>query len=275
MYSAGVLDDAAQVCRDGSESWAPISSLIASAEQQQSSRSSSQRKQAYRKPKRNSLFLPIIGVSVLLVIATGFFFIQQGDYHAFKGKSLAVVTAVASARPAPIIPAPPKPRISDDTRSRVLNFVEKGSKLSTMTQQGVAFTPFSDQLTDVKSSWETLAVIGLPETWNRERTVLESAIEGWTLAKEIWERKVKAASNQDEDLELAVGAAKIYGNRLKQYSETAARCTGDDSPRRTLEQTGLVDLNIISIDNAIRWSLSTASLSFLKAREGIKLKINE
>jgi len=72
------------------------------------------------------------------------------------------VERLKSAQPS--APTPPKPTISDDTKSRVLNFIEKASKLAAMTDQGVAFTPFSDQLAEVKSVWQTLTIVNWPET---------------------------------------------------------------------------------------------------------------
>ena len=72
------------------------------------------------------------------------------------------VERLKSAQPS--APTPPKSTISDDTKSRVLNFIEKASKLAAMTDQGVAFTPFSDQLAEVKSVWQTLTIVNWPET---------------------------------------------------------------------------------------------------------------
>jgi hypothetical protein len=116
--------------------------------------------------QRNPLFIPLIALAALFVITVA----GGGFYFGRRSAPQAASVAAPALTPEPIPatpPTPPKPTISEDTKSRVLNFIEKASKLAAMTDQGVAFTPFSDQLAEVKSVWQTLTIVNWPETWNR------------------------------------------------------------------------------------------------------------
>src|SRR5437762_29490 len=74
---------------------------------------------------RNPLLLPLIGVSALLILgfATASFLILSRSHRA--AQIIPAATPIAAAEltsEATRPPAPPKSRISDDTKSRVLNF---------------------------------------------------------------------------------------------------------------------------------------------------------
>ena len=145
------------------------------------------------KVQRSPLLNPrIVSIAFFVVtVAGGAFYIVR------RGASPATIPPVAATTPgSTVVPSEsvvkgstPPPKLTEDTKSRVLNFIEKGSKLTALTDQGVSFISFSDQLAEVKSVWQTLTLVSWPETWTREKANFESAIEGWDLAKQMWERK--------------------------------------------------------------------------------------
>lgn len=216
-------------------------------------------------------------IALLLVVASALFSACNRPSNSGEVQRLREeIERLKSAQPS--APTPPKPTISEDTKSRVLNFIEKASKLAAMTDQGVAFTPFSDQLAEVKSVWQTLIIVNWPETWNRERANFESAIEGWSLAKEIWERKITMSSNPEDKLEYLMGTGKIYASRLQAYAETVTRRTDDQRALRKFDSVYFkmrpdAKEKMLDPDGAIRWCLSTASMSFEKARDGVKSQL--
>jgi len=235
--------------------------------------------------QRNPLLIPLIALTTLFVVTVAggaFYFGRRSAPHTTPQPAAATPESVqATAQPVPATPAhPPKPTVSEDTKARVLNFIEKATKLTAMTEQGVAFTPFTDQLAEVKSVWQTLTLINWPETWNREKANFESAIEGWGLAKEIWERKLKMSSDPADKLEYLFGSGKIYAPRLQAYAETVTRRTEDQSALREFDLVYLkmspeAKEKLLIPDGAIQWCLSTASLSFDKAREGVKNRLTQ
>jgi hypothetical protein len=179
-------------------------------------------------------------------------------------------TAAVSPATIPTTPQPPpppqKPTISEDTKTRVLSLTEKGAKLRTMTEQGIAFTPFKDQLAEVKSASETLSLVGWPPTWNHEQANFESAIEAWNLAIDIWEAKLRADRDPGDKLRFMLDVTKLYGARLQNLADLVSRRTNDQGVKEKLERiTAKKDKDadgVIIPDWAIQWCFTAASTSF-------------
>ena len=100
--------------------------------------------------QRNPLLLPIIALATLFVVTVvaGAFYLSRRSSEPSAGS--ASMPGGSTERMPTTSAQSSRPSISEDTKSRVLNFIEKPSKLAAMTDQGVAFTPFSDQLAEVR-----------------------------------------------------------------------------------------------------------------------------
>jgi hypothetical protein len=144
--------------------------------------------------------------------------------------------------------------------------------------QGVSYGPFTEQLTEVRSAWETLKSFNWPEAWENEKATLECAFDGWSLAKEIWEQNLHG--DKLEQWDFLRNAGRIYGSRLEQYARIVALRTKDEGPQQRLNSVLVKLHDNASVkhmvpDSAIEWCLSTATFSFKNALEGIKSKLRE
>jgi hypothetical protein len=80
---------------------------------------------------------------------------------------------------------------SEQQKAAILSFLEKGSKLKTLTTQGVNFNTFNTELASVLANWDTLKNTNWPSssTFTREREIIEVALAGWSIAQWDWKAK--------------------------------------------------------------------------------------
>ena len=88
------------------------------------------------------------------------------------------------------------------------------------------------------------------------------------------------SSNPEDKLEYLMGTGKIYASPLQAYAETVTRRTGDQRAVRTFDSVYFkmspdAKEKALDPDGAIRWCLSTASLSFEKARDGVRSQLTQ
>jgi hypothetical protein len=300
LYAAKILNDETQICEEGQSIWTSISEQVSLPRAQKVSESlhklASQQREAPSKRRaefpiatpRNPFLIPFIILAVLFIIAVGggaFYIGRRGVTPQVTLSSPTPIPAISEATPTPeiseatpmpVVPTPqPTPAISEDTKSRVLDFIEKAAKIDNMTAQGVTYTQFTDQLAEVKSAWQTLTLVSWPETWGKEKAEFESAIDGWNLANEIWGKQIEVSSDSDAKTDFLFGAGKIYGPRLQAYAATLDHIT---------DQNGLDKVHIpydtnnpmsFDPDIVIKWCLSTSSICFQIARDGVKSHLSQ
>jgi hypothetical protein len=88
------------------------------------------------------------------------------------------------------------------------------------------------------------------------------------------------SSDPVDKLEYLMGTGKIYASRLQAYAETVTRRTDDQSALREFDSVYFkmspdAKEKMLDPDGATSWCLSTASLSFEKARDGVKSQLTQ
>lgn len=188
----------------------------------------------------------------------------------------------------------PRPIMSEGTKSRVLGFIEKASKLEAMTDQGLNYKSFCEQLAEVKSSWDTLSIVW-PESWMDEKDTFKLAIKGWDDAKSLWEHKIELNSMDNKEINplgnptmdstilllrshyeffASEAAAKLndttgIGNDLKRSFDMIDKYTHHPN-----EVEEALQGNIDYTKHIIKWSLSVSSRLFEKGRDEVKSQID-
>jgi hypothetical protein len=292
LYAANILNDETQICEEGQSIWTSISEQVSHPRAQkvnelpnkvpanQREAPGKQRAEFQSTTPRNPLLVPfaILAALFILAIAGGAFYIgRRGVLPQATLSSPAPTPSITETTPIPVTATPQSPpAISEETKARVLDFIEKAAKLDNMADQGVEFAPFSDQLAEVKSAWQTLTLAGWPETWSQEKAQLESAIDGWTLANDIWGEKIQRISDEGTDVNLYATSATTYVPRMQDCAKTVASMTGSESaiPGFDIVYYMKTPTNITP-DFAIKWCLSTASFCFEKARDGVKSHLSQ
>lgn len=183
------------------------------------------------RPRQNPSTVPVIYGTALAIIAIG-----AGIYF-FAHNSKSVVDANEKPSPTHEMPKaaltpsapPPKPVISEETKSRIANFLDKAGKLRVMTEQGLQLKDLTVQLSDVRGTWESISTFGLPQHLKREETLLNTAVMAWALAQEMWSSQTKATAEAMEtpstDIYFLLTADRQYSARLEALS-SALRAAG-------------------------------------------------
>lgn len=73
-------------------------------------------------------------------------------------------------------------------KSKLNTFLVEAEKLNVMTEQGVNFQDFRNQLVEVKSSYA--AIDSWPSSYQDERRLFDLAIKGWDLTLNVWDWKI-------------------------------------------------------------------------------------
>jgi len=73
-------------------------------------------------------------------------------------------------------------------KSKLNTFLVEAEKLNVMTNQGVNFQDFRNQLVEVKSSYA--AIDSWPSSYQDERRLFDLAIKGWDLTLNVWDWKI-------------------------------------------------------------------------------------
>ncbi len=193
-----------------------------------------------------------------------------------KADADAARAEVKAAR-AELVKLSAKPIVSDESRNRIIGLLEKGAKLRASTDQGIGYATLKDQLAEVKSSLETLTLVGWPVGWQAEQSMVEAAVESWSLGQKIWETKLGLVDNPLNSFAFSINAFGTYGEELKALSELVAKRTEDRTASNKLEsmlkQAG--DRPTILADQAIKWCFVAASQAFDKSREKFRVKLKQ
>lgn len=107
-----------------------------------------------------------------------------------------------------------KPKISDALKEQLTRMLEEGSTLTSMTEQGVNYSDYRQQLAKVKGAYDLASA-----TWSSDfapdaKTTLEKAFEGWDLALFLWELKIGEKDNPVEPNINNFTAFTSYGGDL-------------------------------------------------------------
>lgn len=109
---------------------------------------------------------------------------------------------------APVAPAVPTPTIeptvtpwptpTESFKSQLTNFLQAGSKINALAEQGVTFSELRQEVATAKSLYDLLV-----ETWPKglpkdDLTHFETAFDGWNLTTYLWNLKI---NNNDEPVE--------------------------------------------------------------------------
>lgn len=90
------------------------------------------------------------------------------------------------------------PRMSDDFKLKISDLLKEGSTLNALTEQGVSFVNFGEQLAITKGAFD-LANSVWPEKYNPEaKDLFEKAFTGWNLALTLWNDKINKYDNPVE-----------------------------------------------------------------------------
>ena len=102
---------------------------------------------------------------------------------------VAMPIAMPTLVPTPTLiptPIPTKLVISEMFRTQIVKLLEEGTKLTAMTEQGVNYLNFRDQLPNVMSPWD-LAVANWPKGFpDNSKEFIYKALNGWQLADSMW-----------------------------------------------------------------------------------------
>lgn len=83
-----------------------------------------------------------------------------------------------------------KPSMSDDLKAKINKVLEDGSTLNAMTEQGVNFSNFGQQLAKTKGDYD-LAVAVWPDNVAPEtKKAFDQAFIGWNYAYYLWDLKI-------------------------------------------------------------------------------------
>jgi len=91
-----------------------------------------------------------------------------------------------------------KPKISDALKEQLTRMLEEGATLTSMTEQGVNYSDYRQQLAKVKGAYDLASV-----TWETDfapdaKTNFDKAFEGWDLTLYLWELKIGDKDNPVE-----------------------------------------------------------------------------
>jgi hypothetical protein len=99
--------------------------------------------------------------------------------------------------------------VRDRYRNNVNLFLLEGERLSALTEQGVSYLDFKDQLANVKSAYR-LAVSDWPADYADDKMVFDAAIEGWNLVLEIWDYDLEYDRFYFPDSSTLLSEAQLY-----------------------------------------------------------------
>ena len=168
-----------------------------------------------------------------------------------------------------------KPAVSEESKTRIIAMLEKGSKLRATTESSLTLSTFKNQLADVKSGYETVTLVGWPTGWQAEQGLFEAAIDGWSLGQHIWETQLGLAGL--DRFSFSINAYAMYGDKLKALSVVVDKRTGDKDISKKFESSlrlSGTDTTIMA-DKAIQWCFTAATKAFDKSREGLRIKIKQ
>jgi hypothetical protein len=101
-----------------------------------------------------------------------------------------------------LVPTPTPVPISDFFKKQITRFLEEGTKLNAMTEQGVNYADFGQQLASAKGPYELASTAWPPGFATGAQDAIDHALEGWNLAIELWARNIDGLSGFREGIGL-------------------------------------------------------------------------
>jgi len=142
---------------------------------------------------------------------------------------------------------------TDQQKTAIISFIEKGARLQSLTSQGVNIGTFSSELASVTAAWDTLKNTNWPESFNDEKELVEKAIAGWNIVQINWNAKIKESEPYFE------GSYDVYLARLSNVGRYFLQKGDTDSYRKLFNEKDK--------DSMIQLSMSCASVIFDDAKQ--------
>ncbi len=102
---------------------------------------------------------------------------------------------------APTPPPPtltPTPELSETFKTQITRLIEEGTKLSSMTEQGVNYLDYSDQFAEVNGTYELARATWPAGFLVDTQAKMQKAINGWVFASDLWSLKIGEKDNPVE-----------------------------------------------------------------------------
>ena len=110
----------------------------------------------------------------------------------------------------------PTPTLSDLFKTQVVRFVEEASRLKSITEQGVNFVEYSQQLSEIRSIYDILDSLWVDDFEVKTQENVQKAIESWECAYLLWDLKINYKLSINEH------------DSSNEYFQDVYGCGGDD-----------------------------------------------
>jgi len=216
------IPETAQVCEEGQETWETLDSVVATHERPQVSDSNVGRSSGTssavagtKAERKASPLIAVICISCLSLAVIGGLI------------TWAMLTSGAAAKSAPIQgkkttqptlepTSTPTPKVSAQTKEKIVLMIQAVSKLTSQIEQGVSLSDYKNQLAEIRSVLEALEIVGWPKNSEAAQSRVQFALNGWILAQDIWSEQARLQSNPEDALFFKTGGAeKIFGGRIR------------------------------------------------------------
>ena len=91
-----------------------------------------------------------------------------------------------------------KPKMSDELKSQVLKVLDEGATLTAMTEQGVNYSDFGNQLAKTRGAYNLALSMWADDFAPEARINFDKAFEGWDLTLYLWNAKINELDNPVE-----------------------------------------------------------------------------
>ncbi len=275
LLSTGAIQPNTQVCAEGYEVWQPLSGALSATSEKRLLPTSSavvtakgdQGTAQPRAPKnrRHSPVIFALATLILLFCVAAFILWQRGmlsprndgEIDRLRGEvaRLKAIQASIPATPKPPSPTPKLPLLSEESKTRIANFVEKASKLRAMTEQGVRLEDFKAQLSEVRGTWDSITTVGLPQQFHAETQLLQTTVSAWELAQEIWseesDARAESLKTPGADMLFTLSAGSLYRTKLSQIQDGLLAASVPPPKLPDFADSGAFEIEIVKQFNAM------------------------
>lgn len=173
-----------------------------------------------------------------------------------------------TATPVPTVTPVPTPTsipISDWFKEQITSFLEEGTKLSQMTEQGLSYRDFQQQLANVKGPYDLASAMWPPGFAPGAQDAIDHALEGWSLALELWGLKIEGKPNNPVEPDIRGYERYLsYGGDRLVFGENPATWKG--TPMEFYAPKEEAGKKYLPFDENIRVLLTIAGESFISGR---------
>lgn len=178
-----------------------------------------------------------------------------------------VQTAIADTQaaqpthtPAPTA-APTKLPIPESFKIQIMSFIEEGTKLDTMTGQGVNYNNFKIQFANTESAYKMSLSFWPDNLPNTSLEYFDKALNGWIFTNEMWGTKIEAPN-----------VPEFYNESFTVYKQIT-EYLGDDAITMTVPDDNFMEewrnLKYLPIDDNISLLMGKASTAFNQGKDMI------